>query len=186
MTKRLGIFSIPGRTPFMTKATGRPRLGREKLQFKYLQFQLAERVRGDECWIWPFRLHHTSKYGQISFDSREWHVHRLVLVLLGFEMPASLDACHTCDNPPCFNPKHLFPGSTQENIDDMIRKGRMRPPRGETVGLSKLKEEDIRYILRAPRYFGANVELARKFRVSESAISSVIKRKTWKHVVLGY
>lgn len=48
--------------------------------------------------------------------------HRLALTLmLGFEPEM---ACHTCDNPPCIRPSHLYAGDAQSNADDMIARGR--------------------------------------------------------------
>lgn len=35
-------------------------------------------------------------------------------------------ACHSCDNPPCVNPEHIFPGSALENTADAIAKGRFK------------------------------------------------------------
>lgn len=62
-------------------------------------------------------------YGQVRVRGRIWLAHRYVWFLLhgGFEKPC---VCHTCDNPPCCNPDHLWNGTNQENIKDRSRKGR--------------------------------------------------------------
>ena len=46
------------------------------------------------------------------------------------DVAAGLFVCHTCDNPRCIDPFHLFLGTHQENVDDAVRKGRMRGPTG--------------------------------------------------------
>lgn len=47
-------------------------------------------------------------------------------------VPESLVVCHTCDNPPCVNPSHLWVGTTQQNTADRHAKGRSRGPRNGT------------------------------------------------------
>ena len=71
------------------------------------------------CWIWN-RSTDTSGYGNTWAFDRCWKVNRLSYYLFVGEIPKGLLVCHTCDKPPCFNPDHLWVGTQQENIDDMI------------------------------------------------------------------
>jgi len=36
----------------------------------------------------------------------------------------SADCCHECDTPACVEVSHLFDGTEQQNMDDMVMKGR--------------------------------------------------------------
>jgi len=61
---------------------------------------------------------------------------------MGFDLESDLCVLHRCDNPPCFNPAHLFIGTKADNTADMMRKGRGQtwprkpPPEGFTELLS--------------------------------------------------
>jgi hypothetical protein len=48
------------------------------------------------------------------------------LVFLGWNIDGPLNGLHTCDNPSCINPDHLFQGTQKNNIEDARRKGRLR------------------------------------------------------------
>lgn len=88
---------------------------------------------------------------------------------------------HRCDVRNCVNPKHLFLGTLQENNRDMYKKGRYAC--GDTFPLSKLKQEDVRYIRRLVKDLGVTQQkLADRFGVARKTIDHIVHRRTWKHV----
>lgn len=73
------------------------------------------------CTVFPQKpgVHPRIKYGGKLYSPHrviaEWSV--------GFQAPRWLDACHSCDNPPCCNPDHLFIGTRRDNVVDALTKG---------------------------------------------------------------
>jgi len=90
--------------------------------------------KNGECWIWtgaklPKGYGHFYSGEKTVLASRWSYEYAYGLI------PEGLMVLHRCDNPPCVNPEHLFLGTMQDNIDDMIAKGRQRkyPPKPERV-----------------------------------------------------
>lgn len=81
----------------------------------------------DCCWIWQGAV--TKDYGVMCIGGTNYRVHRFALELRIGKLQPGICACHECDNPVCVNPGHLFPGTVQDNVDDMIAKGRKRGPK---------------------------------------------------------
>ena len=87
------------------------------------------------CWIW--RGHRMEYgYGRISVDGRQRPAHKVAWEIdAGRPFPSGMNALHRCDNPPCCNPTHIYPGTQADNVRDMHRRGRwLSPtcPRGHT------------------------------------------------------
>lgn len=117
-------------------------------------------------------------------DGRAQGVHRIALAAaLGRPLAPGMDACHSCDNPPCLNPTHLFEGSPEENISDRHEKG--RDARGATNGRARLTDESVRLIRRRLTDGHAWSAIAAEFGVGKGTVQAIASGRTWSHVELA-
>lgn len=134
----------------------------------------------DDCWMWLSGLF-SNGYGQFWKKSGSIPAHRFAWqVSHGREAPKDLHVCHTCDNPLCVNPAHLFLGTALDNKLDCVSKG--RHARGEKVNPATLTDEQVLQVREGYENGSTIKHLARKFKTSQGAISGVINRKTWRHI----
>jgi hypothetical protein len=139
------------------------------------------------CWNWKGSLN-SNGYGQISsFRGKSpYKAHRVSWFLEYGSWPTQC-ILHKCDNPKCVRPEHLFEGTRADNIADMVKKKRHRPPvhclnhlPGEQHATSRLSNQDILDIRFSVGITQA--ELGRKFGVTQTQISSIRLGKQWKHL----
>lgn len=76
------------------------------------------------CWEWQMHCNALG-YGTISWKTRIWMLTRLVYAANHGAFDKDLDICHTCDNPGCCNPQHLWAGEHKANLLDASKKKRL-------------------------------------------------------------
>ena len=116
-----------------------------------------------------------------------WEIHK-------GPIPDGLFVLHRCDVPACVNPSHLFLGNNQENVDDMMNKGRHvsggtyiqkyegNYERGESHHGAKLDADGVRSI-RAARDSGESFgSIAKRFNLAIGHVFRIVTRKAWGHV----
>lgn len=131
---------------------------------------------GDACWEWQAYKNHNG-YGEFSYGGRARLASRVAYELSKRKFDPKLKVLHTCDNPACVNPQHLFLGTQQDNLKDMRDKG--RDARGETQGMSKLTEADV-IAIRAST--GLHRDVAAQYGIHEDHIGRIKARRRWAHL----
>lgn len=134
-----------------------------------------ERIAVDEttgCWVWQ-GARTKQGHGIISNGfRRNLYVHRVMYEHAnGVELPPGIKACHRCDNPPCCNPGHLFPGTLSDNMRDMVKKGRH--------GAQKLQPEQIGEIRARLQSGVTQREVGREFGIAQQTVSEIKTGKIW-------
>ena len=138
----------------------------------------------DACWPWmAYRGVHG--YGRFRGWPTSTLAHRVSYELTtGTPIPEGMGALHTCDNPPCCNPRHLYPGTQLDNTNDRrTRKGIARGRRlyGEDHWLTKLTNQqarEIRYLADTTDF--SNQRIAEMYGTSRGTVRNIRLRITWR------
>lgn len=140
--------------------------------------------RGGETQCWPWEGSTGKKgHGEFFVSPEQGRVpaHAYALeIASGQRCPEGLEACHRCDNPPCCNPRHIYYGTRQQNVDDMW--ARERTPRGSARTQAKLDEASVLSIRQRFAAGETSTRLAVEYGVSDSLISYIVNGRAWQHV----
>lgn len=133
----------------------------------------VERCGDDECWPWIGAVSGKG-YGRFKMGPRLYSTHRIAYELETGTIPRMKDGfpaeiMHSCDNPPCCNPRHLSVGTRSENMIDMAQKGRgpSEHTRGVFTCLDGISGDKLSEMRASPL---GNIAAAEFFGVSQRAI----------------
>jgi len=135
-----------------------------------------------QCWEWQSARDRRG-YGRWRWQGKAILAHRFSAQQYIGSVEGKV-VCHKCDNPCCVNPSHLFIGTQQDNVDDMVNKGRdgrgTNPAQGTQANKSNLTEQDVLNI-RADTTT-SHKDLAPQYNVTYHSIRHIRTRQTWTHI----
>ncbi len=133
-----------------------------------------------ECWEWKAGRYYAG-YGKFHIDRVGYYAHRIAFTLTHKYDPKDLRICHTCDNPPCCNPSHLFEGTMADNMLDKVLKGRARGNvnRGESVATSRLTNRQADQIRKLYLVGYRQHEIASMFQIAQTTVSGIVRHQTY-------
>ena len=141
-------------------------------------------------------------YAQITVNRSSIYIHRLAYELVNGPIDDGMCVCHSCDNPRCVNPSHLWLGTQLENIADRVSKGRNRVSEKKVSDQNSLRpmppcafpkakkpkapwrvitaqEAQIIRDMYAAREITMR-ELGKQFNVSRTTVYHIVHGQTWK------
>lgn len=133
----------------------------------------------DQCIEWE-GSRQTAGYGTFTNSGTHHMAHRVAYELHVGPIPDGHLIRHSCDNPPCVNPRHLLPGLDADNTQDKVDRG--RHPVGEKIHFAKLTAAAVRDIRQRVSRGESRRELAAKHGVSTATIGDIVLRKSWAHL----
>lgn len=138
------------------------------------------KISFDECWMWNGPKNGLG-YGHLTFGGKIYLAHRFSYQHFIGEIPEKMFVCHHCDNPSCVNPKHLFIGTPNDNVQDKMQKKRHKVLSGSKQPISKLNEHQVSEIRSRLINGEKGSRLAKEFNVSVMTISNIKLNKSWRN-----
>lgn len=141
-------------------------------------------ISKNDCWLTNLALSNGYPVLRVTSSggkSRNLRVSRLMYEAYHGQIPDKMSVCHTCDNPACVNPEHLFLGTAKDNTQDMLHKN--REARGDKLPQTKLTEVQVKEIkLLLAKGDLSNGKIGKLFGVHSATIGDIEKGITWKHI----
>lgn len=137
-----------------------------------------------ECWEWQ-RGKTRDGYGVFHFGEKSIRTHRFSYQLHNGEIREHDCVCHSCDNPSCVNPKHLWIGTRADNNADKEAKGRAvyaEQKKGELNPSATLTTSEVVAIKVMARCGLPQARIAKTIGISNASVCMIVSGKRWGHL----
>lgn len=156
---------------------------------KKFEIRMKDRIRfmksvdmSGDCWYW---LNEPNKNGYGNFHLKlrsnskrsTLLAHRVAFALEFGEVNDKLCVCHTCDNPMCVNPSHLWEGTRDDNAKDKAAKGRVA---GERNPRAKVTNAQMQCIKERVKSGELVKDLTAEFGYSRCHLYKMLRGEQWK------
>jgi hypothetical protein len=148
-----------------------------KVEFKYKKIGILDL---DDCMEW-LASKNKRGYGYFFNTITNVRANRFIWECYNGPIPKGLLVCHSCDNPSCVNPKHLWIGTSQDNHND--RNNKNRQAKGSLNGAAKLNETDIITILTKiyNSKYTTTSEIRKDYNITYTTVYRILDGKNWKY-----
>jgi len=135
-------------------------------------------VKTDTCWIWKASKSDRGYGNYKTKDLKIMRAHRASYEIYKGIIPNGMLVCHTCDNPSCVNPDHLFLGTPKDNMDDMKKKGRSKYKNRDSgkIGV-KLTSSQVNEIIELRRKKIRAKEIAKIYGICPAYVYEIANKK---------
>lgn len=121
-------------------------------------------------------------YGQFVSEGISYRAHRFSYQYYIGEIPNNLFVLHKCDNPSCVNPSHLFLGTNDDNMQDMVNKKRSVHRYGEQNPSAKITEELAIEVKRMIDLNKKQKDIANTLNISSHIVSNIKRGVSWSYL----
>lgn len=123
--------------------------------------QYVSKAASTKCWVWTGGTSKNKNHRRPYF--RGTPAYRYIFVKVVRPLARHEFVCHTCDNPMCVNPSHMFVGSQKDNMQDAVAKKRkVGRPHKQHPQLQEMRE------LRAAG--ATNYAIAKRLKIDHSVV----------------
>ena len=132
--------------------------------------------RENGCWL--FR-NNAADYGQMRGDNgKNVTAHRFSYELHNGGIPRGMYVCHKCDVRGCVNPEHLYAGTHEDNVKDIIDRGRHRSEKKiqDEIGRRKLSPDQIEKMVQDYKNGFTQQQLSKKYGLSQGTVSARLRK----------
>lgn len=144
-------------------------------------WSLVEKADPFQCWLWIGFIHQQG-YGQLNRRGTTLWAHRFAWAITNGVIPKGMSVLHTCDVRNCVNPAHLFLGTLDDNMKDMVRKGRQNRRWGAGNSNARLSEEQV-IQMRTRMDAGESIRsIATEFGVAWNTAWCIKARTRWQRL----